>query len=264
MHILKENAEFELATVVSALRKDSAVWSGWRCLCIETDAPLPLPARETVMRLLETTVGEKDGATYFCTGGNVLVFCREPAPHLLENLGRHATSLLSAAGVPAEAIICELPRDMAHLSRSYSYDHIFDRREHPLLPPPPAAAERQDTTPECHRVLLVEDDPVTRWLVRCALKGECLLSTAQGAKAAITSYRAFRPDVVFLDLGLPDGRGQDVLKEILKADPLAYIVIFSSHDTMENIVSALDNGARGFIPKPFNRELMLAHLQRAT
>ena len=119
-----------------------------------------------------------------------------------------------------------------------------------------------DKTPHLNepKVLLVEDDPVTRWLVRLALKGECVLSTASDAGKAISTYMAQQPDMVLLDIGLPDRNGKDLLKRLMRIDPGAYVVMFSSQDTHENIIETVQKGAKGFISKPFSKQDILKHV----
>lgn len=119
-----------------------------------------------------------------------------------------------------------------------------------------------DKTPHLNdpKVLLIEDDPVTRWMVRLALKGECTLATAQDAGKAIRIYQAYQPDLVLLDIGLPDRNGKDLLSRLMLIDPGAYIVMFSSLGSRENIAETVQKGAKGFIAKPFRKKEIMAHL----
>ena len=110
------------------------------------------------------------------------------------------------------------------------------------------------------KVLLIEDDPVTRWMVRVALKGECVLMTAPDAGKAISSYHAYKPDMVLLDIGLPDRDGIDLLTRLLRIDPGAHIIMFSSQSSPEIVVETLNKGAKGFIAKPFTRDNILKHV----
>lgn len=100
----------------------------------------------------------------------------------------------------------------------------------------------------------MEDDAVTRWMVRNALKNECEFITAPSANKAFAMFSSFTPDVVFLDINLPDNSGYAVLEWILKNDPGACVVMFSSNGQLDNIVQAMEKGASGFISKPFLRE----------
>lgn len=110
------------------------------------------------------------------------------------------------------------------------------------------------------KVLLVEDDPVTRWMVRNALKHECDLATVSEGHKAFEMYASYQPDIVFLDINLPDANGYDVLEWIIHNDPGAAVVMFSSNDNLDNIASSMDQGARGFIAKPFLKEQLLHYI----
>ena len=104
------------------------------------------------------------------------------------------------------------------------------------------------------KVLLVEDDPVTRWIVRKSLKNECVFATAPTANQAFQVFSSFQPDLVFLDIDLPDQNGRKVLEWIMRHDPGTSVVMFSSNNNLENISDTLENGACGFIAKPFIKE----------
>lgn len=110
------------------------------------------------------------------------------------------------------------------------------------------------------KVLLVEDDPVTRWMVRTGLKEECLFATANHVQQAMDLYVSFEPDLVFLDIQLPDGSGYDVLDWIMWHDLHAYVVMFSSYNDLDNIMKAFENGASGFVAKPFIKETLLHYI----
>lgn len=104
------------------------------------------------------------------------------------------------------------------------------------------------------RVLLVEDDPLTRQLVRKCLKGECMFATATSAQGAIETCGSYNPDVVFLDLGLPDYSGSVVLDWIRLNQPHTTVVLFTNTDDYGLISSLMHKGAVGYIPKPFVRD----------
>lgn len=111
------------------------------------------------------------------------------------------------------------------------------------------------------RVLLVEDDRSTRRLVRTSLKDVCEFIEAPDASQGITSYNAFHPDIVFLDIELPDGSGQNLLNWILRNDPGAFVVMFSGHHDVNNVVKSVNTGAKGFIAKPFDLHKMLHYIR---
>lgn len=103
-------------------------------------------------------------------------------------------------------------------------------------------------------ILLVEDDPFTLQLVRLALKADFEVIAAETARQALVYYQRHLPNMVFLDIQLPDGNGMNLLKQMAKADDESYIVMLSSHAQEERILECLKSGAKGFIAKPFTRK----------
>jgi len=69
---------------------------------------------------------------------------------------------------------------------------------------------------------------------------------------AIESFKQHIPDVVFLDIGLPDTDGQEVLKQIRSIKSNAFVVMVSANSAVDNVKYSLSQGASGFIVKPFS------------
>ena len=110
------------------------------------------------------------------------------------------------------------------------------------------------------KFLLIEDDPITRWMVRRTIKSECELLTASTANKAFSVFGSFHPDIVFLDIDLPDQNGKQVLQWLMANDPGICVVMFSSNNNLENITETLAGGASGFIPKPFFKQDLLHYI----
>lgn len=111
-------------------------------------------------------------------------------------------------------------------------------------------------------VALVEDDAFTRNLVSGALKGEFEITSVGDGYNAVAKYPGRAPDILFLDIDLPDVSGLDVLKKILQMDPEAFVVMLSGHSQKENIMKAMELGAKGFVGKPFTKEKLLQYIQK--
>lgn len=75
---------------------------------------------------------------------------------------------------------------------------------------------------------------------------------ASNGQDAITSFKTHLPDVVFLDIELPDMDGQQILKQLKSIKSNAFVVMVSAHSTVDNVKEAISNGAAGFIVKPFS------------
>ncbi len=112
-------------------------------------------------------------------------------------------------------------------------------------------------------VMVVEDDPLTRLMLTGAFNKNYALITAANAQEAMMNYLVHAPDIVFLDIGLPDASGFDVLHHILATDRDAYVVMFSSNSYLDNVTRALSSGASGFVAKPFKKERMRQYIQNS-
>ncbi|MHB8732298.1 MAG: response regulator [bacterium] len=111
------------------------------------------------------------------------------------------------------------------------------------------------------RVLVVDDDESIRRFLEIALRSRGYeVFEAAGARAALTAAPDVRPDIVILDLGLPDGDGVDVTKHLRAADH-ASILILSVRDQEDQKVAALEAGAEDYLTKPFGIEELHARLR---
>jgi two-component system, OmpR family, KDP operon response regulator KdpE len=113
------------------------------------------------------------------------------------------------------------------------------------------------------RVLLVDDDATLRQTLGIGLRaaGHEVLIAADG-RTALDAARDDRPDIVVLDLGLPDLSGFDVLRR-LRAWSTVPVVVLSARAESSEKVEALDLGADDYVTKPFGMEELLARVRAA-
>lgn len=118
-------------------------------------------------------------------------------------------------------------------------------------------------TPDAPTVLLIEDEPQMRRMVRAALTGDGyqVLEATTGAEG-LQLARSRRPDVVLLDLGLPDGDGFGVLAR-LRAWSAVPVIVLSARGREDDKVAALDGGADDYLTKPFGMRELFARLRAA-
>lgn len=101
------------------------------------------------------------------------------------------------------------------------------------------------------RVLVVDDDRAIRRFLDIALRARgYAVFEAASARAALAAASSVRPDVVILDLGLPDGDGIEVTRRLRQVERIP-ILILSVRDQEEEKVAALEAGADDYITKPF-------------
>jgi two-component system, OmpR family, KDP operon response regulator KdpE len=120
-----------------------------------------------------------------------------------------------------------------------------------------------ETSPTKSCALIIDDELQIRRLLRVNLEdnGYRVVEAATGQEG-ITQAAQWRPDVVVLDLGLPDMDGVTVLKRLREWSRVPVIVL-SVRDREEDKVAALDNGADDYVTKPFSTAELLARLRVA-
>ena len=112
-------------------------------------------------------------------------------------------------------------------------------------------------------ILVVEDDATVRNLITTTLKAnDYRYTTASSGEAAIIAATTQQPDIVFLDLGLPDLDGIEIIRRIRTWSQMPIIVISARSEDTDK-VSALDAGADDYLTKPFSVTELLARLRVA-
>jgi two-component system, OmpR family, KDP operon response regulator KdpE len=113
------------------------------------------------------------------------------------------------------------------------------------------------------RVLVVDDEPPIRKLLRLGLtaQGYEVIEAPNGKTALALLEKS--PDIVILDLGLPDIRGHDLLRMIRGRSEAIPVVVLSSRSDEDGKVQALDLGADDYVTKPFGMDELLARMRAA-
>ena len=114
-----------------------------------------------------------------------------------------------------------------------------------------------------HKVLIVDDEPHIRRLIQAALaRADYAAVEAANARETMDQLRRERPDVVLLDLGLPDRDGLELVP-LIKAQSDATLIIVSAREATDEKVAALDLGADDYLTKPFDTDELLARVRVA-
>lgn len=112
-------------------------------------------------------------------------------------------------------------------------------------------------------ILIIDDEPQIRKLLEISLESnDYKVWQAETAKDGIIMAANHPPELILLDIGLPDKSGQEVLKE-LRTWYNKSIIILSVINNEEDIVKALDNGATDYLTKPFRTAELLARIRSA-
>lgn len=117
--------------------------------------------------------------------------------------------------------------------------------------------------PDLPIILIVEDEkPIIRYLRATLGGGDYRLAIAETGKQALTMINSQPPDLVILDLGLPDMDGIEIVEQIRQWSQLP-ILILSARDQEKDKVEALDRGADDYLTKPFSTAELTARLRVA-
>jgi len=112
------------------------------------------------------------------------------------------------------------------------------------------------------QLLLVEDDPALASGLQRALQNEGFaVNHVATGQHALQVVKTETPDIVILDLGLPDIDGLEVLKKIRKKHASLPVLLLTARDTMDDKVAGLDTGADDYLAKPFDMQELLARLR---
>ena len=112
------------------------------------------------------------------------------------------------------------------------------------------------------KVLIVDDASVVRLMIKKALKeGDFeIVGEAVNGIDALTKYKELRPDIVTMDITMPEADGIQATKDIIAFDENAKVVIMSGIEQKEMLWQAIKAGAASYIVKPFENDRVLATL----
>ncbi len=114
-----------------------------------------------------------------------------------------------------------------------------------------------------HQVLVVEDEPAIRNVLAVLLEAEGYrVIAADTALRAEIESRSHKPDLLLIDLGLPDGDGIAIIRRVRAWSPMP-IVVLSARTQEEQKIAALDAGADDYVTKPFSAAELLARVRAA-
>ena len=114
------------------------------------------------------------------------------------------------------------------------------------------------------KVMVVDDAAFMRMRCKKMLieNGFDVIEAAYGIEA-ISAYKEFRPDMVLMDITMPDMDGLAALKEIKKIDPSAKVAMVTAMGQQALVMEALKTGAMDFVIKPFDQERVLGTIKKA-
>src|SRR5215208_1046372 len=150
-------------------------------------------------------------------------------------------------------------------SDKFCCEHVFPNTLHCH----PAGASRSDASVGTggqlsHTVLICDDAIFMRTMVGDILQqaGFEVVGEAETGVQAVEKYKQLRPDLVTMDIVMPDMGGIDAVREITKFDPGAKVLMCSAMGQQALVVEAIQAGAKDFVVKPFQPSRVLEAVQR--
>ncbi|HET9853561.1 MAG TPA: response regulator [Methylomirabilota bacterium] len=113
------------------------------------------------------------------------------------------------------------------------------------------------------KVLVVDDELGPRESLRMILKPRYEIAVAESGEAALKTLGTFRPDLIFMDIKMPQMDGIELLRRIKGADPSIEVVMITAYASLETVKNALTHGAFEYLIKPFSRQDLEETARRA-
>jgi two-component system chemotaxis response regulator CheY len=239
-------------------------------------------AAKVAFNIIQSFIKEEEGAVFFLEDGDIIVLYNGRVQAVMEEMayqlqylfaeninGEHAqdfmrlihlgTHLDQAKSLAEQKIktTLNLTVENTPTTPTEQVNHLLPNEEERKIFQL-AASKRHGKAEKS--ILIVEDDPLSLRLVKNVLQNEYKIITAATGQEAFDMYTRQAPHIVFLDIGLPDTSGLQILEKILILDPSAYIIMLSGHTYQEAIMQAMKSGARGFVGKPFTRERLIRYI----
>lgn len=286
MIIIDRDADRKLMQTLEALRIEPDTT---RCLHFKT--PKEMLAKSNlqllqhhIMTSLEQRLPSLPSQVYLCEDGDVFIL----APQMQ---GKQARQVILDVGthlnIPADDRLANFYELDAHVNKLLILVEEKVEKRYKLEQSMRDAREEQkaqvkkqsilssimltEKIPDIHtrrserttiEIMVIEDDAFSRRLVEKVMKNVGLITSLASAETSLDTYTRVAPDMLFLDINLPDVTGHDLLQQIIKIDAHAYVVMLSGNADRSNITTSIQYGAKGFIAKPFTTEKLFQYIKR--
>ena len=263
-----------LSDVSQGLRQDGHGWTGWNLLALQG---IPEPSDlQTIKAILSVAILlEKYDGVVFASQGVVFAIYENSdfiKPHSLK-ADLEETLSLPLTGLTLHSLSLQQDRskiiDLLQAHRAEDEKEITKTSADYLEKTLPRFSDwigfwyqhGRDIHGHAEpRIMLVDDDAMTRHIVHKSMADRHHLLLAQNSAEAMRKHILFKPDLIFLDIDLPDCDGYAFLDYVKRHDKACQVVMFSSNGRLTNRVQAFAAGANGFIVKPFARDTFESYI----
>lgn len=115
-----------------------------------------------------------------------------------------------------------------------------------------------------YKILIVDDAAFMRMTLKNILSenGYLIIGEAANGREAVQMFKEKRPDLVTMDITMPEMNGIEALKQIRAIDPHAVVVMFTAMGQKAMVLESMKEGAKNFIVKPFKKEIVIETLEK--
>jgi two-component system chemotaxis response regulator CheY len=280
MLLIDEQVEEKLAAALELLRTDPKMG---RCIALHLGAPLSSELKEMLFAKAQSHLAGIDAQIYMGNDGDVVVLAptlpTKDGNGFLLAIGEHLNRPVENSWATFTDVALCASKLLVIVEEKLEKQRKIDDAKRKLIEQQQAERKRQAilnqttmadantintrrTKRELPELMMIEDDVFSSKLVENVLQKKYAITSLKEANHALDTYARIAPDLLFLDINLPDVTGHEMLERILAIDPDAYVVMLSGNADQKNITQAMSKGAKGFIAKPFTREKLFQYLDR--
>lgn len=288
MLIVTDSAAPRAKQMLEKLRADPV---GWRCIYLKPTADRALSPGQTraLTETFQTYMGSLPGGVFFSNNGHIWsIYKNELSPtqafQLLNRLrAQYVDEEHNIEQIFVDDLKFKLPEVLARIEPlcgesktteqptenriTVAMEQSLPDRMAAFLNEIPAEVGKQISQQRGRRketvILAVEDDPFYSRLIEKVFTNQARVVVTHHPDQVLEEYIISSPDIVLMDIGLPEVSGHQLLKTLLQIDPEAYVVMASGNSARDDVMGAISTGAKGFITKPFSREKLIRAVNQA-
>lgn len=281
MIIIDEHADTKFAKALEALRTNPGVA---RCIYFYVqDSPDIAGIREKIIASAGRHLSAINPHIYLCADGDIFILVQHVATRdarkLVLDIAEYMQKPASETWCGMGEIALTLNQFLLRIDRKLEKQrhaeiekkklvaqHSLERKRQAILHSEIDVSAEEINQRRARReepaLMIIEDDVFSRRLVENTLQKKYALTGLGEADHALAIYAHLAPNLLFLDIDLPNVTGHELLERIIATDPDAYVIMLSGNCDGDNIAQAMSKGAKGFVAKPFTRDKLFQYIDR--
>ena len=114
------------------------------------------------------------------------------------------------------------------------------------------------------KIMIVDDSKMIRKTLRMFLEagGHEIVAEASDGEEAVANFQKFNPELVTMDISMPEMSGLEALREIIAINPKSKVIMISSLNQKDLVITAIKEGAKSYLLKPMTKEKTIAEIDR--